>query len=83
MAMLKRYLMRVMMPGTEDDVADDFYSDTPFGAISVGDILDLEAVRRQMGVGKFRVTAVEHKLQNTGETSYHFICLFTEAVRPK
>jgi hypothetical protein len=78
---LKRYALRVMMPGSDGEVAGDFYSDTPFGAIAVGDVLDLGAARREPGAGKFRVTRVEHKLVSVGETGHHLIALYTEAVK--
>lgn len=78
-----KYLFRVMMPGRTEDVLDDFMSDTPFGHVSAGDLLDCEQYRRAQGHGAplLRVIRVEHKLfQSENSSARHLIRVFTEEV---
>jgi len=78
---MKPYVLRVMWPGSDVDVAEDFTSDKPFGAISVGDLIDLEEGRRKHGLSLLRVVRVQHGLyQGENVGALHRIRVYTEAV---
>jgi hypothetical protein len=78
---LKPYLLRVMSPGSDQDVLDDIYSDTAIGAISVGDLLDLPQNSHPAAPPLLRVVGIEHRicLRYRGGLA-HFTRLFTEEV---
>jgi hypothetical protein len=78
---LKSYLLRIMSPGTTEDVIEDFVSDLPFGSVAVGDILDLQQYRRAISDTEsvLRVVGVEHQLlQGKDGRLTHNIRVFTE-----
>ena len=62
---MKRYRLRVMVPGTIDRIAEEVLSETPF-AISVGDLVNLEAYSQATGLpGLFDVIRIEHQWTET------------------
>ena len=77
---MKPYGLRICAPGSPDDPIEDFLSDRPFGAIAVGDLLNLEHFQQEMGARTlFRVIAVEHLLfEDEAAGVVHKIRVFTE-----
>ena len=75
------YLLRIMSPGSDRDVLDDIRSDTPIGAISVGDLLDLPQTSHPAAAPLLRVVGVEHQIYSNDRSGFvHFVRLFTEEV---
>lgn len=79
---MKPYLLRVMEPGSTEDVIEDFPSDLPFGPITKGDLLDLYQYQKTIGRPMLlRVIGVEHSLHVSDKSGLkHDIRVFTEAV---
>jgi hypothetical protein len=77
---MKPYVLRIMAPGATEDTLIDFVSDTPFGTVSKGDLLELEQVRGRPGGDEpiLRVVNVEHKIYQTDTLFRHAIRVFTE-----
>lgn len=76
---MSRYRLSIMDPDGKSGVAAEFESDTPFGAVHVGDLLDLTETRHVDTL--LRVTRVAHKLhQDEKRGAIHMIRVFTEAV---
>lgn len=77
---MKFYGLEIYESGSADDVAAYFESDTPFGAISKGDLINPvdsegEAVKRIL-----RVVGIEHIVwESKSEGIKHKTCVFTAA----
>ncbi len=77
---MELYGLEIYEPGSADDVAAYFESDTPFGAIAKGDLINPvgsggEAVKQIL-----RVVGIEHIVwESKGEGIKHKICVFTAA----
>ena len=79
--MIKPYLLRIMAPGRTEDILDDIDSAMPFGAIAIGDLLNLEEYQRASGDrGVLRVVAIEHQPYSGDKHFHHVIRIFTEKV---
>jgi hypothetical protein len=78
-----KYILEINEPGETGVAAASFESDSPFGTVSVGDLLNpgnWEGAEHPGYV--LRVVNVEHILWDFGKGSgpSHKICVFTEAV---
>jgi hypothetical protein len=82
---MTRYVLRIMDPGSSESVFDEFVSDAPFGAISVGDFIDATGYSVIAGPRDepfLRVVRVEHKfVSEQGAGPCHHIQVLTEQVR--
>jgi hypothetical protein len=76
--MTGRYALEIYEPGSADDVAASFESDTPFQAIQRGDLIRPMMVPGEPPITDiFRVECVEHFVWNIGNVTKHKICVFT------
>lgn len=74
---MKSYVLEIYAPGTADDPLCRYESDTPFGAINSGDLLN--AILTPTGDHLLRVNQVEHIIWETkAEGLRHRLCVFTE-----
>lgn len=79
--MSKKYIVEIYTPNSANDVWALFESDTPFMAISKGDILNPALlVGSQSPMKVCRVINVEHILWDHGDGVKHKILIFTEEV---
>ncbi|AHG87545.1 hypothetical protein J421_0052 [Gemmatirosa kalamazoonensis] len=79
---MKRYALEIYEPGTTQDVLVYFESDTPFQAISRGDLLGAGAWGGSgYNLGDMlRVVGIEHIVIESSPAPMHKVCVFTENV---
>jgi len=78
---MKRYMLEIYNPGSFRDVWVYFESDTPFQAISKGDIIHPGMFPDASAQTMLRVTSIEHiiwALEN--KQAKHKICVYTEDI---
>lgn len=79
--MKDKYAIEIYYPGKAHDVWVSFTSDTPFQAISKGDIINPDMFPDADANSMLRVTSVEHifwTLEN--RESKHRLCIYTESI---
>jgi hypothetical protein len=77
----KQYILEINVPGEKDLVEAVFESDTPFGAITVGDILKPGFLHdAPKSVKDQRVVKVVHILWQNDGPPKHKICIHTEEI---
>lgn len=75
----RKYMLELYYPAATSSVMAYFTSDTPFQAISKGDIINAASLPDANHAGELRVTSVEHILWSleNGEAK-HKVCVYTE-----
>ena len=76
-----KYIIEIYYPTGKDHLIAYFSSDTPFQAISKGDMVNSDSLPDANRAMDLRVSSIEHFIWNleTGE-SKHKVCVYTEAV---
>jgi hypothetical protein len=77
--MKDKYVLEIYYPGDPHDCMAYFASDTPFQAISKGDIINASSLPDADKALDLRVTSIEHMLWTFEGESKHKICVYTEA----
>jgi len=75
-----KYALEIYYPGSVNSVWVWFGSDTPFQAISIGDIINPGLFPDAGADVMLRVTSLEHILWSTKNQSKHKICIYTEDI---
>lgn len=79
--MKDKYTLEIYYPGKAHDVWVSFMSDTPFQAISKGDIINSSDFPDADAQSMLRVTSVEHVLWTLDtRESKHKVCVYTENI---
>lgn len=79
--MKAKYAIEIYYPGSTENVWVSFYSDSPFLAISKGDIINPGMFPDANADSMLRVTSVEHIVwSEPDQHSKHKICIYTEDI---
>ncbi len=80
--MKEKYSLEICTPGSRNNVWVSFVSDTPFQAISKGDIINPAHFPDATADTVLRVTGVEHIVwASENHQSKHRVCVYTENIR--
>lgn len=77
--MATKYTLEVYEPGSADDVLMALESDTPFGAISKGDLFH-PFTDSMKPSDLFRVRHVEHIVWDAGQGARHKVCVYIDQI---
>lgn len=76
-----RYVLNICEPGETGTMAAVFEAETPFMAISAGDIVNPGLwPTSQAPLRVYRVTSVEHMIYSNGVHQTHLVVVYTEDV---
>ena len=77
--MQDKYMLEIYYPAGRDNVMAYFTSDTPFQAISQGDVINGATLPEADRAEDLMVSSVEHVLWNDPDSqSKHKVCVYTQ-----